>query len=197
MFGAEGRCYADGLKLTRILFLITKIDRDCRVQHGFARGTRIQRKRLRAAQIIALKQKENTMLRKLALSASVLALAGSLAVAQAETMTNSSSGRSVAAPSSLSTMHWLASDIYKADVYDNAEDKIGVVTDLIVDNSGTVTTAVVSVGGVLGVGKKDVAVPFKSLKVASRDGKDWLVLNQTKEDLKMAPAYDKKTGSQM
>ena len=30
----------------------------------------------------------------------------------------------------------LASDIYKADVYDNAEDKIGVVTDLIVDNSG-------------------------------------------------------------
>jgi sporulation protein YlmC with PRC-barrel domain len=144
---------------------------------------------LRAAQIIALKQKENPMLRKFALSASVLALAGSLAVAPC--------GRAMAATSSLSTMHWLASDIYKADVYDNAEDKIGVVTDLIVDNSGTVTTAVVSVGGLLGVGKKDVAVPFKSLKVASRDGKDWLVLNQTKEDLKMAPAYDKKTNSQM
>jgi hypothetical protein len=109
---------------------------------------------LRAAQIIALKQKENPMLRKLALSASALALAGSFAVAQAETMTNSSSGRSVAAPSSLSTTHWLASDIYKADVYDNAENKIGVVTDLIVDNSGNVTTAVVSVGGLLGVGKK-------------------------------------------
>jgi sporulation protein YlmC with PRC-barrel domain len=144
---------------------------------------------LRAAQIISLKQKENTMLRKLALSASVLALAGSLAVAP--------SGRLMAATSSLSTMHWLASDIYKADVYDNAEDKIGVVTDLIVDNSGNVTTAVVSVGGLLGAGKKDVAVPFKDLKVASRDGKDWLVLNQTKEELKMAPAYDKKTNSQM
>jgi ribosomal 30S subunit maturation factor RimM len=89
------------------------------------------------------------MLRKLALSASVLALAGSLAVAQAETMRNSSSGRSVAAPSSLSTAHWLASDIYKADVYDNAEDKIGVVTDLIIDNGGNVTTAVVGVGGFL------------------------------------------------
>jgi sporulation protein YlmC with PRC-barrel domain len=167
------------------------------VKKIFVQGTRIQHGRLRAAQIIALKQKENPMLRKLALSASVLALAGSLAVAQAETMRNSSSGRSVAAPSSLSTMHWLASDIYKADVYDNAEDKIGVVTDLIVDNNGTVTTVIVSVGGLLGVGKKDVAVPFKSLKVASRDGKDWLVLNQTKEDLKMAPAYDKKTNSQM
>jgi sporulation protein YlmC with PRC-barrel domain len=149
------------------------------------------------AQIFALKQKENPMLRKLALCASVLALAGSLAVAQAETMTNSSSGRSVAAPSSLSTTRWLASDIYKADVYDNSEDKIGVVSDLIVDNSGNVTTAVVSVGGLLGVGKKDVAIPFKDLKVASRDNKDWLVLNQSKEELKTAPAYDKKTNSPM
>jgi sporulation protein YlmC with PRC-barrel domain len=137
------------------------------------------------------------MLRKLALSASVLALAGGLAVAQAETIRNSSSGRSVAAPSSLSTMHWLASDIYKADVYDNAENKIGVVTDLIMDSGGNVTTAVVGVGGFLGAGKKEVAVPFKDLKVVSRDGKDWLVLNQTKEELKMAPAYDKKTNSPM
>jgi hypothetical protein len=37
----------------------------------------------------------------------------------------------------------------------------------------------------------------KLLKVMSRDGKDWLVLNQTKEELKMAPAYDKKTNSPM
>jgi len=129
------------------------------------------------------------MLHKLALSASVLALAGSLAAAP--------SGRAMAATSSLSTAHWLASDIYKADVYDNAEDKIGVVSDLIIDNSGNVTSAVVGVGGFLGVGKKDVAVPFKDLKVVSRDDKDWLVLNQTKEELKAAPAYDKKTNSPM
>ena len=93
---------------------------------------------------------------KLALSASVLALAGSLAVAP--------SGRATAATSSLSTMHCLASDIYKADVYDNSQDKIGVVTDLILDNSGNVTTAVVGVGGLLGASKKDVAVPFKDLR---------------------------------
>ena len=122
------------------------------------------------------------MLHKLALSASVVALAGSLAVAP--------SGRATAATSSLSTTHWLASDIYKADVYDNAEDKIGVVTDLIMDSGGNVATAVVGVGGFLGAGKKEVAVPFKDLKVMSRDGKDWLVLNQTKEELKVAP--DKK-----
>jgi sporulation protein YlmC with PRC-barrel domain len=129
------------------------------------------------------------MLHKLALSASVVALAGSLAVAP--------SGRATAATSSLSTTHWLASDIYKADVYDNAEDKIGVVTDLIMDSGGNVATAVVGVGGFLGAGKKEVAVPFKDLKVVTRDNKDWLVLNQTKEELKMAPAYGKKTNSQM
>jgi sporulation protein YlmC with PRC-barrel domain len=144
---------------------------------------------LRAAQIIALKHKENPMLHKLALSASVVALAGSLAVAP--------SGRATAATSSLSTTHWLASDIYKADVYDNAEDKIGVVTDLIMDSGGNVATAVVGVGGFLGAGKKEVAVPFKDLKVVTRDNKDWLVLNQTKEELKTAPAYDKKTNSPM
>jgi len=129
------------------------------------------------------------MLHKLALSASVVALAGSLAVAP--------SGRATAATSSLSTTHWLASDIYKADVYDNAEDKIGVVTDLIMDSGGNVAMAVVGVGGFLGAGKKEVAVPFKDLKVVTRDNKDWLVLNQTKEELKTAPAYDKKTNSPM
>jgi sporulation protein YlmC with PRC-barrel domain len=92
-------------------------------------------------------------------------------------------------PPSLSTTHWLTSDIYKADVYDNAENKIGVVNDLIVDNSGNVTTAVIGVGGFLGAGKKEVAVPFQDLKVVSRDNKYWLVLNQTKEQLKAAPAY--------
>ncbi|MGH7887826.1 MAG: PRC-barrel domain-containing protein, partial [Candidatus Binatia bacterium] len=104
-------------------------------------------------------------------------------------------GRSMAATTSLSTMRWLASDVYKADVYNGAEEKIGVVTDLIMDSNGNVTTAVVGVGGFLGAGKKEVAVPFKELKVVSRDGKDWLVLNQTKEDLKNAPAYDKNTNS--
>jgi sporulation protein YlmC with PRC-barrel domain len=137
----------------------------------------------------ALKSKENVMVHKLALSALVVALAGGLAVAPG--------GRSMAEQSSLSTKYWLASDVYKADVYNNAEEKIGVVTDLIMDSSGNVVTAVVGVGGFLGAGKKDVAVPFKDLKVVSRDGKDWLVLNQTKEELKMAPAYDKKNNNPM
>ena len=103
-------------------------------------------------------------------------------------------GRSIATSgSSLSTANGLASDIYERNVYDNSENKIGEVTDLVLDNEGNVMTAVIGVGGVLGGGHKHVAVPFKELKISSRDGKEWLVLNRTKDDLKNAPAFDKKS----
>lgn len=105
------------------------------------------------------------------------------------------SGRSAAttSTSSVSTPNWAASDIYKANVYDNSEHKIGEITDLVLDRDDKVTTAVIGVGGVLGVGQKDVAVPFKELKVGSRDGKDWLALDRTKDQAKNALAYDKNT----
>ena len=45
-----------------------------------------------------------------------------------------------------------------------------------------------------GVGQKDVVIPFKELKASTRDGKDWLVLNRTKDELKRAPAVNN-TGS--
>ena len=86
--------------------------------------------------------------------------------------------------SSLSTDQWLASDVYKADVYD--PHKVGKVTDLMIDSNGTVTGAIIGVGGFLGVGQKDVVIPFKELKVSTRDSKDWLVLNRTKDELELA-----------
>jgi sporulation protein YlmC with PRC-barrel domain len=92
---------------------------------------------------------------------------------------------------SLPTSNWLASDIYKASVYDNSENKLGGVTDLVMDNNGKIMTAVIGVGGVLGAGQKDVAVPFNELKITSRNGKEWIVLDRTKDDLKNAPGYDK------
>jgi sporulation protein YlmC with PRC-barrel domain len=102
-------------------------------------------------------------------------------------------GRSTATAASQSVMNGLVSNIYKTNVYDNSENKIGDVTDLIFDNEGNITTALIGVGGVLGAGQKEVAVPLNELKMTSRDGKEWLILNRTKDDLKSAPAYDKKS----
>ena len=48
---------------------------------------------------------------------------------------------------------------------------------------------IVGVGGFLGVGEKNVAVPFQALKVAEKDGKRYLVLDTTKEALQTAPGY--------
>ena len=130
------------------------------------------------------------MLKTLALSASVLAFAGGLALAETTITREPSTGRSVVTnpSSSLSTDQWLVSDVYRADVYDPSEHKVGKVTDLMIDSNGAITGAIISVGGFLGVGQKDV------VKVSTRDGKDWLVLNRTKGELKLAPAYNN-TGS--
>jgi sporulation protein YlmC with PRC-barrel domain len=134
------------------------------------------------------------MLKILVLSASVFA--SGLALAETTMTREPSTGRSVVTnpSSSLSTDHWLASDVYKADVYDPSEHKIGNVTDLVIDSNGNVTGAIIGVGGFLGISQKDVMIPFKELKVSTRDGKDWLVLNRTKDELKLAPAYNN-TGS--
>lgn len=148
------------------------------------------------------------MIKKAVLSATLLTLASGLALAQTpmprDTQTpmprdtqapmsqDKSGGRSVGTPSSsLSTSRWLASDIYKANVYDASENKVGNVTDLVMDSDGNVTMAIIGVGGFLGVGQKDISVPFKDLKVSSRNGKDWLVINMTKDELMKAPAYTK------
>jgi sporulation protein YlmC with PRC-barrel domain len=133
------------------------------------------------------------MLKTVALSTSALAFAGGLAFAQTTMTREPSTGRSVVTNPS-STNQLLASDIYKANVYDPSEHKIGDVSDLMIDINGNVTAAIISVGGFLGVGQKDVVIPFKELQISMRDGKNWLVLNRTKDELKTAPAYNN-TGS--
>jgi sporulation protein YlmC with PRC-barrel domain len=160
-------------------------------------GTKVWPQRLRAEPFVVSQQHgRSVMLKTLALSASVLAFASGLALAETTITREPSTGHSVVTnpSSSLSTGHWLASDIYKANVYDPSEHKIGDITDLMIDSNGNVTAAIISVGEFLGVGQKDVVIPFKELKVSTRDGKDWLVLNRTKDELKLAPAYNN-TGS--
>jgi sporulation protein YlmC with PRC-barrel domain len=81
------------------------------------------------------------------------------------------------------------SDYYNQSVYDDRDNKIGDVNDLLLDKDGKINTAIIGVGGFLGVGEKNVAVPFSSLKVAEKDGSRYLVLETTKEALQGAPSY--------
>jgi sporulation protein YlmC with PRC-barrel domain len=84
---------------------------------------------------------------------------------------------------------WTVTNYYKQAVYDPKESKIGDVDDVLVDKSGKITGLVIGVGGFLGVGEKDVIVPFGSVKTAKKDDKWWLTLDETKDDLKKAPGF--------
>ena len=87
-------------------------------------------------------------------------------------------------------------DWYKQDVYDPNNNKIGEIMDVLVDKSGRVTSLIVGVGGFLGAGEKDVAVPFEAVRVTNKNNKKFtLVMNTTKDDLKSAPGfkYDRDT----
>jgi sporulation protein YlmC with PRC-barrel domain len=88
---------------------------------------------------------------------------------------------------------WTVTNYYKQNVYDPKETKIGSVDDVLVDKSGKVTGLVVGVGGFLGVGEKDVIVPYTAVKTQKKDDKWWLTLDETKDSLKSARgfSYDK------
>jgi sporulation protein YlmC with PRC-barrel domain len=81
------------------------------------------------------------------------------------------------------------STYYNEDVYDNQDNKIGDVNDILLDKDGRVSTVIIGVGGFLGVGEKDVAVPFTALKVAEKAGDRYLVINATKDALEKAPGH--------
>jgi sporulation protein YlmC with PRC-barrel domain len=85
---------------------------------------------------------------------------------------------------------------YNEDVYDNQNNKIGDVNDILLDKDGRVSTVIIGVGGLLGVGEKNVAIPFSALKVAEKDGDRYLVINTSTEALEKAPGYtyDKSKG---
>ena len=70
-------------------------------------------------------------------------------------------------------------------------ENIGDVNDLIVSEDGKITHAVVGVGGFLGIGEKDVGVPFDELKVVEQDGDIRLIYASTREQLEAAPALDR------
>jgi sporulation protein YlmC with PRC-barrel domain len=97
-----------------------------------------------------------------------------------------------AATSTLSTLpseSWTITNYYKQSIYDPKENKIGDVDDVLVDKAGKITALMVGVGGFLGVGEKDVAVPFSAVKNTKKNDKWWLTLDETKDQLKSAAGY--------
>jgi sporulation protein YlmC with PRC-barrel domain len=81
-----------------------------------------------------------------------------------------------------------ASHLLGAEVKRLTGDSVGEVQDLIVSADSDVRLAVISVGGVLGVGGKTIALPFDQFQVAPDGATVYLTLSE--EELSARPAFD-------
>ena len=131
--------------------------------------------------------------------AAVALLAGSVA-AHAQTTTTSSTTTADLKSS------WRMSKLMGLDVYNEAKEKIGDINEVLIDNTGNVKSVIVGVGGFLGVGDRNVAVPIGQIKfsetsvnASSTTGSsagsqnDWApdhaMMSTTKEQLKAMPEF--------
>jgi sporulation protein YlmC with PRC-barrel domain len=76
------------------------------------------------------------------------------------------------------------------DVYNREEESLGDIKEIMIDmQSGQISYAVLSFGGVFGIGSKLFAVPWGSLELDTANKR--FVLDASKEQLKNAPGFDK------
>jgi len=77
------------------------------------------------------------------------------------------------------------------DVRNSAGEDLGDINDVIIDTSGQPSVAIIGVGGFLGIGEKNVGVPFQALQFTMSAETNMQVarLDVTKDALKNAPAF--------
>jgi sporulation protein YlmC with PRC-barrel domain len=83
-----------------------------------------------------------------------------------------------------------ASKLIGTTVVNAANETVGDVNEVVLTKDGKVAAVILGVGGFLGMGEREVAVNFNSIRM-NRDQSNNLVLtvNATKENLKDAPAW--------
>ncbi|RJF99107.1 PRC-barrel domain-containing protein [Noviherbaspirillum saxi] len=82
------------------------------------------------------------------------------------------------------------SKIIGTSVRDPKDKKVGTIQDLILDSGrGEIAYAVISFGGVMGVGRKFHAVPWQALE--PNDDNRHYVLHADRETITQAPGFDK------
>ncbi|HEV7881804.1 PRC-barrel domain-containing protein [Bradyrhizobium sp.] len=94
------------------------------------------------------------------------ALFATAAFAQAPTATTDRANMAPAAASDSSSYqgNWRASKLVGLSVYNDNNESLGSINDLLTDKSGNIKAVVIGVGGFLGVGEHLVAVPLDKIK---------------------------------
>jgi sporulation protein YlmC with PRC-barrel domain len=86
----------------------------------------------------------------------------------------------------------LASNLIGQSVVNVKNEAIGNINDLVTDDSGKVVAVLVGAGGFLGIGEKELAVPFEDLKIARDANNDLaIILSVDQEMIVSAPDYQR------
>ena len=130
-----------------------------------------------------------------ALKISMLAAAVSLAAWPA--LAQSTTTSPPPAPAATTTVdktesadHFRASTLIGASVLNGANEAIGDINDLIISKDAKVDRVVVGVGGFLGIGEKNVVLPFNELTFTRDNNRAAVVMSKvTKETLQAMPEW--------
>lgn len=87
-----------------------------------------------------------------------------------------------------------ASKVVGVNVVNNANDTVGEISEVLLDDSGKVSGVVVDVGGFLGIGTHPVKLAWKQIKMMNKDGSLRAVVNMDKNALKEMPEYKASNG---
>jgi hypothetical protein len=131
------------------------------------------------------------MLKRLILTTAVSALM--IGGAMAQTSPSPASGGSAAAVTQQKPDQYLASKFRGTDVISTDNTKIGDVTDILFDKNGKIEAYIVSVGGFLGIGAKDVALEPSKFQVVAAEGNtsyERLKLSMTKDQLQQMASFE-------
>lgn len=82
--------------------------------------------------------------------------------------------------------HIRASKVVGASVYNDQNEKIGSVDDVLIGSNDDISGVVLSVGGFLGIASKLVEVPYKDIRVQNNE---LMIVGATKDQLTSLPEY--------
>lgn len=71
---------------------------------------------------------------------------------------------SAASDSTSFTGNWRASKVVGLSVYNDGNESLGSINDLLMNKEGQIQAVVIGVGGFLGVGERYVAIPYSKVK---------------------------------
>ncbi|MGZ5823109.1 MAG: PRC-barrel domain-containing protein [Hyphomicrobium sp.] len=85
-----------------------------------------------------------------------------------------------------------ASDLLNQKVKNSANETVGDIKDLSIGSDGKIAAIIIGLGGFLGMGEKNVSLPYDQLNF-SRDANGYLIVtvNATKDSLQAAPEWKK------